>query len=65
MTWSSHALPAVVRPAGEPYRMFIPPSSLPLFKAIGQPVARFGADVARPDFPFNDLTGQDWDYLLY
>ncbi len=39
--------------------------SMALFKAIGQPVARFGADVARPDFPFNDLTGQDWDYLLY
>lgn len=39
--------------------------SMALFKAIGQPVARFGTDVARPDFPFNDLTGQDWDYLFY
>ncbi len=39
--------------------------SMALFKAIGQPVARFGADVARPDFPFNDLAGRDWDYLFY
>ncbi|MCP4543431.1 MAG: FAD-dependent oxidoreductase [Chloroflexi bacterium] len=39
--------------------------SMALFKAIGQPVAQFGADIARPDFPFNDLTGQDWDYLFY
>jgi NADPH-dependent 2,4-dienoyl-CoA reductase/sulfur reductase-like enzyme len=39
--------------------------SMALFKAIGQPVAQFGADVARPDFSFNDLTEQDWDYLFY
>ncbi|MEE8390195.1 MAG: FAD-dependent oxidoreductase [Anaerolineae bacterium] len=39
--------------------------SMALFKAIGQPVAQFGADVARPDFPFNDLTGLDWDYMFY
>jgi NADPH-dependent 2,4-dienoyl-CoA reductase/sulfur reductase-like enzyme len=39
--------------------------SMALFKAIGQPVAQFGADVARPDSFFNDLTGQDWDYLFY
>jgi nitrite reductase (NADH) large subunit len=39
--------------------------SMALFKAIGQPVAQFGADVARPDFSLNDLTGQDWDYLFY
>ena len=36
-----------------------------LWKAIGQPVAQYGADIARPDFPFNDLVGQDWDYLFY
>jgi len=39
--------------------------SYPILKAIGQPVARFGADIARPDFPYNDLAGQDWDYLFY
>ncbi len=39
--------------------------SMALFKAIGQPVIQFGADIARPDFSFNDLTGQDWDYLFY
>jgi nitrite reductase (NADH) large subunit len=39
--------------------------SYPILKAIGQPVARFGVDIARPDFPYNDLTGQDWDYLFY
>jgi NADPH-dependent 2,4-dienoyl-CoA reductase/sulfur reductase-like enzyme len=39
--------------------------SMALFKAIGQPAARFGADVAHPGFSFNDLTGQDWDYLFY
>ena len=39
--------------------------SLPLIKLIGQPVAQFGADIARPDFPYNDLTGQDWDHLFY
>lgn len=36
-----------------------------LLRAIGKPVAGFGADIARPDFPFNDLTGRDWDYLFY
>jgi hypothetical protein len=39
--------------------------SMALFKAIGQPVTRFGASVAHPDFLWNDLTGQDWDYLFY
>jgi nitrite reductase (NADH) large subunit len=39
--------------------------SYAILKAIGQPVARFGADIACPDFPYNDLSGQDWDYLFY
>ncbi len=39
--------------------------SMALFKAIGRPVAQFGADIARPDFPFNDLSGRDWDYMFY
>ena len=39
--------------------------SYAILKAIGQPVAQFGADIARPDFPYNDLSGQDWDYLFY
>jgi len=40
-------------------------SSLSLIKAMGQPVARFGADIAEPSFPWNEVTGQDWDYLFY
>ncbi len=39
--------------------------SMAIFRAIGQPVAEFGADIARPDFSWNDLTGQDWDYMFY
>lgn len=39
--------------------------SMALYEAIGQPVAQFGADIARPDFPYNDLTGRDWDYIFY
>lgn len=39
--------------------------SMALLEAIDQPVARFGADVARPDFAWNDLTGRDWDYMFY
>lgn len=39
--------------------------TMALLAAIGRPVARFGADIARPDFSFNDLTGQDWDYFFY
>jgi NAD(P)H-nitrite reductase large subunit len=39
--------------------------SMALFRAIGQPVAQHGADLARPDSAFNDLTGRDWDYLFY
>jgi NAD(P)H-nitrite reductase large subunit len=39
--------------------------NMALFKTIGQPVAQFGASIAHPDFPFNELTGQDWDYLWY
>ena len=39
--------------------------TMALLKAVGKPVARFGAHVAAPDFPFNELTGQDWDYLWY
>ena len=39
--------------------------TMALYEAIHQSVARFGADIARPDFPFNDLTGQDWDYMFY
>ncbi|MGC9396880.1 MAG: NAD(P)/FAD-dependent oxidoreductase [Anaerolineae bacterium] len=36
-----------------------------LFKAIGQPVADFGDAIARPDFPWNDVTGRDWDYEFF
>ena len=38
---------------------------LALLEAIGQQVGQYGADIARPDFPFNELTGQTWDYLFY
>ncbi len=36
-----------------------------LYHAIGQPVAQFGEAIVRPDFPWNDHTGQDWDYVFY
>jgi len=40
-----------------------------LFKAMGQPVAEFGGEfgdeIAHPDFPWNDVTGQDWDYEFF
>ena len=39
--------------------------SMALLKAIGQPVAKFGDAIARPDFDWNNLSGQDWDYLFY
>ena len=39
--------------------------TMAIFNAVGQPVSRFGADIARPEFPWNDLTGQDWDYMFY
>lgn len=39
--------------------------SVAILRAVGQRVAQFGADIARPDFGWNDLTGQDWDYLFY
>jgi hypothetical protein len=39
--------------------------NMALYKAVGQPVVRFGSRIAFPDFPFNELTGQDWDYLWY
>jgi len=39
--------------------------SMPIFKAIGQPVTEYGSDVAHPDFGWNDLTGRDWDYMFY
>ncbi len=39
---------------------------------IGQPVGRLAQahnldihDIACPEFPYNDLTGRDWDYLFY
>ncbi len=36
-----------------------------ILHAIGQPVAQFGDAIAQPDFPYNDLSGRDWDYLFY
>jgi len=36
-----------------------------LIEAIGKPVAQFGPHIAHPDFPYNDLTGRDWNYLFY
>ncbi len=40
-------------------------ASMALFRAIGRPVAKYGGDIARPDFAWNDLTGQNWDYMFY
>jgi nitrite reductase (NADH) large subunit len=39
--------------------------TMALYETINRPVAQFGAGLARLDFPFNDLTGQDWDYMFY
>jgi NAD(P)H-nitrite reductase large subunit len=39
--------------------------SMAILHAIGQPVAEFGEAIVRPDFPYNELSGQDWDYLFY
>ena len=39
--------------------------SFALLKAIGQPVSAFGERIVHPEFPFNELTGRDWDYLWY
>jgi NADPH-dependent 2,4-dienoyl-CoA reductase/sulfur reductase-like enzyme len=36
-----------------------------LFKAIGQLVGDLGDAVAQPDFPWNDVTGRDWDYEFF
>ena len=33
-----------------------------LFKAMGQPVAKLGTKIVHPNFPWNEFTGQDWDY---
>jgi NADPH-dependent 2,4-dienoyl-CoA reductase/sulfur reductase-like enzyme len=39
--------------------------SMALIEAIGKPVAQFGPQIAHPNFPYNELTGQNWDYLFY
>jgi nitrite reductase (NADH) large subunit len=40
--------------------------SMALLKAVGQPVPEgVGEGISQPGFPFNDLTGRDWDYLFY
>ena len=36
-----------------------------LVKRMGQPVGELGAEIARPDFPWNTLTGEDWDYEFF
>ena len=38
---------------------------MPMYRSIGLPVAKYGDAMVGPDFPWNDLTGQDWDYLFY
>ncbi|MGC9348143.1 MAG: NAD(P)/FAD-dependent oxidoreductase [Anaerolineae bacterium] len=38
---------------------------MPIYKSIGASVAAYGDAVVRPDFAWNDLTGEDWDYLFY
>lgn len=38
---------------------------MPIYKSIGAPVAAYGDAVVTPDFAWNDLTGEDWDYLFY
>jgi hypothetical protein len=38
---------------------------LSIYEAIGHDVARHGEAIARPDFPWNTITGPDWDYVFY
>ncbi|MCU0521533.1 MAG: FAD-dependent oxidoreductase [Anaerolineae bacterium] len=38
---------------------------MPMYRAIGLPVAEYGDVIARSDFPWNDLTGKDWEYLFF
>ena len=40
-------------------------SSLPILRCIGKNVSKFGQDIALPDFDWNAITGQDWDYSFY
>ena len=39
--------------------------SLALMEAIGQPLGDRTDGLAHPQFPFNDLTGKNWDMLFY
>ncbi len=39
--------------------------TIPIFKCIGKAVSEFGEAIAQPDFDWNTLSGEDWDYLFY
>ena len=36
-----------------------------MYKAIGKSVTETGPGLAMPDFDWNDITGNDWDYHFY
>ena len=39
--------------------------SIPIFEALGMDVAVYGEALAHPDFDWNSLTGEDWDYRFF
>ena len=39
--------------------------SIPIFEALGMDVAAFDEALAHPNFDWNSLTGEDWDYRFF
>ena len=39
--------------------------AIPLFHALGMDLSTYSEDLAHPDFDWNALTGEDWDYRFY
>lgn len=39
--------------------------STPIFEALGMDISAHGEALADPDFDWNNLTGQDWDYRFF
>jgi nitrite reductase (NADH) large subunit len=39
--------------------------AMAIHKAVGRAIGSPDETFARPDYPWNDLTGRDWDYLFY
>lgn len=39
--------------------------TMAMYKAIGKPVPQVSPELAAPDYAWNDLTGNDWDYYFF